>query len=202
MAVRFGNVIGSSGSVLPLFRRQLEQGGPITVTHPDVTRYFMTIPEAAQLILQAGGLGMGGEIFILEMRTPIKIAQMAEELVRLSGKNPGEDVEIIFTGLRDGEKLYEELITQDEGVVSTKYEKIMVLRSDSWNGKKNQAEFSRWLYRSLEDLYRIGKTHDTHAIRAKLRDILPDYISHKEGPLTVCWEGNDSNETRLYAKQI
>lgn len=176
MAVRFGNVIGSSGSVLPLFRRQLEQGGPITVTHPDVTRYFMTIPEAAQLILQAGGLGEGGEIFILEMGTPIKITQMAEELVRLSGKTPGEDVEIIFTGLREGEKLYEELITHDEGVVSTKYEKIMVLRSNGWNGKKNQAGFSLWLNEALEDLYRIVRTHDAHAIKTKLKEILPEYV--------------------------
>jgi FlaA1/EpsC-like NDP-sugar epimerase len=176
MAVRFGNVIGSSGSVLPLFRRQIENGGPITVTHPEVTRYFMTIPEAAQLILQAGGLGQGGEIFILEMGTPVKIAQMAEELVRLSGKKPGKDVEIIFTGLREGEKLYEELITQDEGVVSTKYGKIMVLRSNGWNGKKNKAEFSQWLDGTLEDLYRIVRTHDAHAIRTKLKEILPEYV--------------------------
>ena len=176
MAVRFGNVIGSSGSVLPLFRRQLEQGGPITVTHPEVTRYFMTIPEAAQLILQAGGLGEGGEIFILEMGTPVKIAQMAEELVRLSGKEPGKDVEIIFTGLREGEKLYEELITQDEGIVTTKHEKILVLQHDGWNGKKNHIEFSKWLEGALKDLYQIGGTHDAQAIRTKLKEIIPEYV--------------------------
>jgi FlaA1/EpsC-like NDP-sugar epimerase len=176
MAVRFGNVIGSSGSVLPLFRRQLEQGGPITVTHPEVTRYFMTIPEAAQLILQAGGLGEGGEIFVLEMGTPVKIAQMAEELVRLSGKEPGKDVEIIFTGLREGEKLYEELITQGEGIAGTRYDNILVLSNhDAWNGWKNQHEFSRWLNHNLEDLYRIAGTHDTNAIKAKLHEVLPEY---------------------------
>lgn len=173
MAVRFGNVIGSSGSVLPIFRRQLERGGPLTVTHPEVTRYFMTIPEAAQLILQAGGLGEGGEIFILEMGLPVKIAQMAEELVRLSGKEPGKDVEIVFTGLRDGEKLYEELITQGEGIVNTKHEKILVLRANNWNGQKNQVDFSRWLHHALEDLYRIAQTHDADAIKGKLIEVLP-----------------------------
>lgn len=175
MAVRFGNVIGSSGSVLPLFRRQLEQGGPITVTHREVTRYFMTIPEAAQLILQAGSLGTGGEIFILEMGTPVKIAEMAEELVRLSGKEPGKDVEIIFTGLREGEKLYEELITQGEGIVNTKHEKILALCNQGWNGKQNQAEFVQWLYHSLEDLYRIAATHDAQAIKDKLHEVIPEY---------------------------
>jgi FlaA1/EpsC-like NDP-sugar epimerase len=176
MAVRFGNVIGSSGSVLPLFRRQLEQGGPITVTHPEVTRYFMTITEAAQLILQAGGLGEGGEIFILEMGTPVKIAKMTEELVRLSGKEPGRDVEIIFTGLREGEKLYEELITQGEGIVHTSHEKILVLRPDGWNGKNNQDEFTQWLDTELEDFNRIVNIHNAQAIKSKLSEMLPEYV--------------------------
>lgn len=176
MAVRFGNVIGSSGSVLPLFRRQMEQGGPITVTHPEVTRYFMTIPEAAQLILQAGGLGEGGEIFILEMGTPVKIAQMAEDLVRLSGKEPGKDVEIVFIGLREGEKLYEELITEGEDILATKHKKILMLRSNGWNGKNSQEEFTRWLDRALKDLHRIASTHDALAIRGKLKEILPEYV--------------------------
>ncbi|MBM4448416.1 MAG: polysaccharide biosynthesis protein [Chloroflexi bacterium] len=181
MAVRFGNVIGSSGSVLPLFRRQLEQGGPITVTHPEVTRYFMTIPEAAQLILQAGGLGEGGEIFILEMGTPVKIAQMAEELVRLSGKEPGKDVDIIFTGLREGEKLYEELITQGEDIVATRHEKILVIRSNGdWNGKKTQSEFTQWLDKAVEELHHIAGTHDAVAIRGKLREILSEYIPQQQ----------------------
>jgi FlaA1/EpsC-like NDP-sugar epimerase len=175
MAVRFGNVIGSSGSVLPLFRRQLEHGGPITVTHPHVTRFFMTIHEAAQLILQAGGLGDGGEIFILEMGTPVKISRMAEELVRLSGKEPGKDVDIVFTGLRLGEKLYEELITQGEGIISTRHEKIMVLRPNGWNGRKNQEEFSSWLNGSLKDLIRIANTHNASAIKRKLSEMLPEF---------------------------
>jgi FlaA1/EpsC-like NDP-sugar epimerase len=196
MAVRFGNVIGSSGSVLPLFRRQLEKGGPITVTHPDVTRYFMTISEAAQLILQAGGLGEGGEIFILEMGTPVKIAQMAEELVRLSGKKPGKDVEIIFTGLREGEKLYEELITQDEGVVGTKHEKIMVLRPNGWNGKANQAAFSQWLDGTLEDLYRIVTTHDAHAIRTKLAEVIPEYVPKPNSKIILGMKCSRFNVTK------
>jgi FlaA1/EpsC-like NDP-sugar epimerase len=180
MAVRFGNVIGSSGSVLPLFRRQLENGGPITVTHPQVTRYFMTISEAAQLILQAGSIGEGGEIFILEMGTPVKIAKMAEELVRLSGKEPGKDVEIIFTGLREGEKLFEELITQGEGIYSTRYEKIMVLRSSGWNGMGNQKDFNKWLDGALNDIIEVANTHDAYAIKCKLCEILPEYVPQRD----------------------
>jgi FlaA1/EpsC-like NDP-sugar epimerase len=185
--VRFGNVIGSSGSVLPLFRRQLEKGGPITVTHPEVTRYFMTIPESAHLILQAGGLGQGGEIFLLEMGTPVKITRMAEELVRLSGKEPGRDVKIIFTGLRHGEKLSEELITPDEDIIPTPHEKILMLRANGWNGKRSQRQFTQWLEAHIKDLYHIAKAHDAGAIRRKLREIIPEYTpqQHVKGVLEL-----------------
>jgi FlaA1/EpsC-like NDP-sugar epimerase len=176
MAVRFGNVVGSSGSVIPLFRNQIEQGGPVTVTDPEVRRFFMTIPEAAQLILQAGGMGQGGEIFILEMGTPVKIVDMARDLIRLSGREPDRDVKIVFTGLRDGEKLYEELITVGEGIVATKHEKIMVLRSDSV--REAAAPGGRPglpLEAHLAELIAAADRFDAPAIRQKLREIAPEY---------------------------
>ena len=177
MAVRFGNVVGSSGSVIPVFRNQIEQGGPVTVTHPEVRRFFMTIPEAAQLILQAGGMGQGGEIFILKMGTPVKIVDMARDLIRLSGREPDTDVKIIFTGLRHGEKLYEELITVGEGIVPTKHDKIMVLRNDSPAGfPPSKQEQDALLDAQLAELSVAADRFDALAIKQKLREIVPEYL--------------------------
>lgn len=135
ITVRFGNVLGSAGSVVPLFQKQLQLGGPITVTHPDIQRYFMTIPEACQLILQAMVNGQGGEIFVLDMGEPIKITYLAEQLIRLSGKEPGKDIQIQFTGLRPGEKLFEELFHESEELISTQHEKLFKakFRELDWN---------------------------------------------------------------------
>ncbi len=177
MAVRFGNVVGSSGSVIPFFRQQIERGGPVTVTHPEVNRFFMTIPEASQMILQAGMMGEGGEIFILKMGTPVKILDMARDLIRLSGKEPDVDIKIVFTGLRDGEKLYEELITVGEGIMPTEHKKVMVLRSNNiFNGEKNQQEAKNQLDREIDELVKIAIRHDAKGIKMKLKEIVPEYM--------------------------
>lgn len=131
VAVRFGNVLGSRGSVIPTFQKQIMNGGPVTVTHPNMMRYFMTIPEAAQLVIQAGAMALGGEIFILDMGKPIKIVDLAKDLIRLSGLEPDRDIQIVFTGIRPGEKLYEELLTSEEGTNSTKHRRIFVARPNN-----------------------------------------------------------------------
>ena len=167
MAVRFGNVLGSSGSVIPLFKRQIEMGGPVTVTHPEMTRYFMSIEEASQLILQAAAMGEGGEIFILEMGTPVRIGQMAHDLIRLCGKEPEAEIKIKYIGLRPGEKMHEELITEGEGIVATEHEKIMVLRGRG----ASLAD----LREPLDRLKECASRHDAAGIKAELKKVIPEY---------------------------
>ena len=197
MGVRFGNVVGSSGSVVPLFQKQIRRGGPVTVTHPDITRYFMTIPEAVQLILQAGAIGTGGEIFVLEMGTPVKIAEIAGDLIRLSGKEPDTDIPIVFTGLRPGEKLYEELVTDGEDVAPTRHEKIRMLRTNGvsrWNGHGNRVAFLRWLESEVADLCRVAAALDPCEIKCKLHQIIPEYTPQDtECVLTTANPPNSGN---------
>ncbi|MBU4288619.1 MAG: polysaccharide biosynthesis protein, partial [Proteobacteria bacterium] len=169
------NVIGSSGSVIPLYRHQIEKGGPVTVTHPEITRFFMTIEESAQLILQAFTMGEGGEIFILEMGTPVKIVDMARDLIRLSGKEPDTDIEIKFIGLRPGEKLYEELITEGEGIVKTEHEKILVLRDESLSGDTEYYNKLDRLDEQIKELTHLADMHDAKGIKAKLKEVVPEY---------------------------
>jgi FlaA1/EpsC-like NDP-sugar epimerase len=167
MIVRFGNVVGSVGSVIPLFKSQIQKGGPVTVTHPEVTRFFMTIPEACQLILQAGAMGSGGEIFILDMGRPIKIDDMARDLIRLSGFEPNVDIKIEYIGLRPGEKLYEELITEGENILPTLHEKIMVLKGTECNLKVLNGQ--------IDELAALAREQNGNQIIAKLKEIVPEY---------------------------
>jgi len=169
-AVRFGNVIGSSGSVIPIFRDQINRGGPVTITHPEMSRYFMSITEASQLILQAGSMeSKSGQIYLLDMGKPVRIKDMANDLIRLSGLEPEKDIPIIYTGLRPGEKLYEELVSKEEKAQSTDHKKIMVLN----NGTNNMP----WdiMKREIQSLVDISLKFDTDQIKRKLQQMIPDY---------------------------
>ncbi len=166
MAVRFGNVIGSNGSVIPLFKRQIAEGGPVTVTHPDITRYFMAINEAVQLVMTAGAMGRGGEIFLLDMGEPVKIIDLAMDLIKRSGLQPGKDIDIVFTGLRPGEKLYEELYWKGEGIVPTENKKITMLRP---NGDGHDD-----IFRKIGVLEEHVAEGDVEGILSVLKEIVPE----------------------------
>ena len=167
--VRFGNVLGSTGSVIPKFKAQIEKGGPVTVTHPEITRYFMSIPEAAQLVLQAGLMGQGGEIFVLDMGEPVRIADLARDLIRLSGFNDG-DIDIVYTGLRPGEKLFEELLADDEQTLPTPHPKLRIARA--------RREDEAWLSKLLEWLSASEIMGDGEVRRELIRRV-PEYAPSK-----------------------
>ncbi len=167
VAVRFGNVLGSNGSVIPLFKKQIAEGGPVTVTHEEVIRYFMTIPEAVQLVIQAGAMAKGGEVFILDMGEPVKILNLAEDLIRLSGYEPYVDIPIEIIGLRPGEKLYEELLLDEEGITATKHDKIFI-------GKPTFTDY-KLLLKSLDEIDRIIKNGTDEELKEYLKTIVPNY---------------------------
>ena len=170
VTTRFGNVLGSNGSVIPLFKKQIQEGGPITVTHPEITRYFMTIPEACQLFLEAGTMGKGGEIFIFDMGKSIKILDLAEKMIWLSGLEPRRDIEIVFTGLREGEKLYEELLNDNENTTRTHHQKIMIAKVQHYSYE----EINRYV-ELFEDL-----VYDKNELKsvALMKELVPEYKSN------------------------
>jgi FlaA1/EpsC-like NDP-sugar epimerase len=170
ITTRFGNVLGSNGSVIPLFKKQIEKGGPITITHPEITRYFMTIPEACQLVLEAGCMGNGSEIFIFDMGKSVKIVDLAIKMIRLSGLTVGKDIEIVYTGLRPGEKLYEELLNNAENTLPTHNKHIMIAKVQPYNFENIKPEVLK--------LIELFETQDNIKIVKQLKSIVPEYISN------------------------
>jgi FlaA1/EpsC-like NDP-sugar epimerase len=169
ITTRFGNVLGSSGSVVPLFMEQIQSGGPITITHPDIIRYFMTIPEACQLVLEAGAMGNGGEIFIFDMGQPIKIIDLATKMIRLAGLVPEKDIKIKIVGLRPGEKLYEELFNESSKTLQTHNEKILIVEDICM-------EYSS-LSEEIDDLIALAKTLNRNSVVSKMKSIIPEFVS-------------------------
>jgi FlaA1/EpsC-like NDP-sugar epimerase len=178
ITVRFGNVLGSDGSVVPLFKTQIENGGPVTVTHPEMMRYFMTIPEACQLILQAESMGSGSEIYVLDMGEPVSVTYLAEQMIRLSGNEPGKDIEIVYTGLRPGEKLFEELFHEKEQLTSTQHEKIFL-------AKHRQIEWG-FLDKTITAMETACKQYDEKALMEGVGKLVPElHHTHEELPDNV-----------------
>lgn len=169
ITTRFGNVLGSNGSVIPRFKKQIEDGGPITITHPEVTRYFMTIPEACQLVLEAGAMGKGGEIFIFDMGKPVKILDLAKKMIKLSGLTLGKDIQINFTGLRPGEKLYEELLSNKENTLPTYHPKIMIAKVQEYNSKH--------IHQKINELIEILPDHNNFKLVRIMKEVVPEFIS-------------------------
>ena len=188
ITVRFGNVLGSAGSVVPLFQKQIAAGGPVTVTHQEITRYFMTIPEACQLIMQAGVMGKGGEIFVLDMGQPVKVAYLAEQMIRLSGKVPGKDIKIVYTGLRPGEKLFEELFYEQEQLNKTGHKKILLAQSAP-------ADWER-LNRLVDAMALACSNYDEATQRVLLRELVPEMVEG-DGAVPPLPEADGSNIVRL-----
>jgi FlaA1/EpsC-like NDP-sugar epimerase len=171
ITTRFGNVLGSNGSVIIRFKEQIEKGGPVTVTHPNITRFFMTIPEACQLVLEAGSMGKGGEIFVFDMGKPVAIVELAKKMIRLYGLVPGIDIDIKYTGLRPGEKLYEELLTDSENTMTTYHEKIMIAKVRHNQLNNLQAHF--------EELIDLAKQKQgSMAMVAKMKELVPEFVSN------------------------
>jgi len=170
ITTRFGNVLGSNGSVLNRFRDQIKNGGPLTVTHPEITRYFMTIPEACQLVLEAGAMGKGGEIFIFDMGKSVKIVNLAKKMIQLSGLQLGRDIEIKYTGLRPGEKLYEELLNDKENTIPTYHPQIMI-------AKVRRTQFNI-IDNDVNELIKLGQSTDNFIMVEKMKMIVPDFKSH------------------------
>lgn len=169
ITTRFGNVLGSNGSVVPLFKRQIEKGGPITITHPDIIRYFMTIPEACQLVLEAGAMGKGGEIYIFDMGEPVKIMDLAVKMIKLAGYEPEEDIEIKITGLRPGEKLYEELISDSSRAMPTHHDKILIA--------KDEIRDFDFVNKKVNKIIEAALRHDDNRVVTKLKSLVPEFIS-------------------------
>ena len=170
ITTRFGNVLGSNGSVIPRFQKQIEAGGPITVTDERITRFFMTIPEACQLVMEAGVMGKGGEIFIFDMGKPVSIKDLAEKMIKLSGMVPYKDIDIVYSGLRPGEKLVEELLAKKENIIATHHHKIMKAKVREYNFSEISTQ--------IDELIGLLTQHNDNSIVSKMKSIVPEYVSN------------------------